>query len=807
MGTIISMLSWRGLVVAGAVTAALSGAAQPSSAAAAAGTIMTVAGGVGGPGLATTVAMGPTGVSFYNGRIYVSDGVVQAVGVTTGRLTTAAGGLSAYNLPSLGDGGPALDATMDAWASVVDPAGNLVIADDANSRIRVAAAKTGTFYGVKMTAGDIYTIAGTGQAGFSGDGGPALKAELDNPEGLAVDASGNLVISDTSNDRVRVLAVKTGTFYGKQMTANRIYTVAGDGHVGALGDGGPATKGELEPRGLAVDASGNLVIADVADARVRVAAAATGTFYGQKMTAGDIYTVAGGGTSGVAGNGGPATKAWLLPENVIFDSAGNLVVTDAGNSQVRVVAAKAGTFYGQPMKARDIYSVAGNGTEGFAGDGGPATAAELDFPGGLTADTSGNLVVADTNNDRVRVVAAKAGTFYGQPMTAGDIYTVAGTGALFYSGDAGAAAAAIFNAPGQVTVDGAGNVVISDFGNSRVRVRAARTAKFYGVPMTAGDVYTVIGDGTFGNSGDGGPATQAEIGSPGGTAVDGNGNLLLADTDNNQIQLLAAKPGTFYGQKMKAGDLYDVAGNGDGGFTGDGGPATAAELDFPSSLAMDAAGNLVLADSDNHRIRVVAAATGTFYGQPMTAGDIYTVAGDGTSGFSGDGGPALKAELGSPGGVTVDGAGNLVLADTDNNRVRVVAAKSGTFYGQKMKARDIYTVAGGGTAGLGDGGPATQAELGAPEAVAVDAAGNLIIADTGDSRVRVVAAKSGTYYGVAMTAGGIYTVAGDGVTGFSGDGGPGLDAELYSPSGVAVSSAGNLYISDAGTNRIRTVSG
>jgi trimeric autotransporter adhesin len=191
----------------------------------------------------------------------------------------------------------------------------------------------------------------------------------------------------------------------------------------------------------------------------------------------------------------------------------------------------------------------------------------------------------------------------------------------------------------------------------------------------------------------------------------------------------------------------------------------------------------------------------------MTAGDIYTVAGDGTAGFSGDGGPATSAEFNLPQGVAVDGAGNLLIADTDNNRVRVVAAATGTFYGRAMTAGDIYTVAGGGTDGLGDGGPATSAELAGPRGVAADGAGNLLIADTGNNRVRVVAAATGTFYGRAMTAGDIYTVAGDGKAGFSGDSGPATSAEFNGPSGVAVDGAGNLLIADTGSGRVREVAG
>jgi hypothetical protein len=252
-----------------------------------------------------------------------------------------------------------------------------------------------------------------------------------------------------------------------------------------------------------------------------------------------------------------------------------------------------------------------------------------------------------------------------------------------------------------------------------------------------------------------------------------------------------------------------VAGSGGcAGGIGDGGPATQANLCTAWGLAVDGAGNLVIADTFISRVRVVAESTGTFYGQAMTAGDIYTVAGTGAAGFSGDGGPATSAKVNTPYEVAVDGAGNLVLADTNNKRIRVVAETTGTFYGQAMTAGDIYTVAGNGRAGFsGDRGPATQAKLNFPGGVAVDGAGNLLIADTDNNRTRVVAASTGTFYGVAMTAGDIYTVAGNGQAGFSGDGGPGTHAEFSSPSGVTVDGTGNLLIADELTGRVREVAG
>jgi trimeric autotransporter adhesin len=456
----------------------------------------------------------------------------------------------------------------------------------------------------------------------------------------------------------------------------------------------PATKTALNsPIDVAVDGAGNLVIADEGTpqfpgpqrgSRVRVVAASNGTFYGQKMIAGDIYTVAGTiAGKGFSGDGGPAVKAaigeFLL--GVQVDTAGNLVLGTADNQRVRVVAARSGTFYGVPMAKGDIYTVAGNGTPGSTGDGGPATSAELDDPSGVTLDQTGNLLIGDTENDKVRMVAVKTRTFYGVPMTADDIYTVAGSVAADFCCDGGPATAAEMNGPATAITDHAGNVVLADETDNRIRVVAAGTGTFYGQSMTKGDLYTVAGTGVAHFSGDGGPATNAGLFNPSGVAVDGAGNLLIADQQDNRIRVVAVKTGTFYGRRMTAGNIYTVAGNGLSGFTGDGGPALAAEFNQPMAVAVDGTGNLVIADTNfgsapadmgNNRVRVVAASTGTFYGVPMTKGDIYTVGGNGQPGFAGDGGPATKAELDGPVGVGVTGAGNLLVADVNDGRIREI---------------------------------------------------------------------------------------------------------------------------------------
>jgi hypothetical protein len=763
-------------------------AARPAGRLAAAGTISTVAGGLGGPAKGRKVALGgPCGVGYGAGSVYVGSGtVVRKLNPVSGQVATVAG----IGLDRGEDSGiPAVDSGLsEVCKTVVDPHGNLVTVDTDGGVIAVVAATTGTFYQRPMTAGDIYAIANSiGINGYSS---------------VSVDRHGNLAVTNVGNNTIVVFAEANGTFYGQHMTAGGSYTVAGDFRRGYSGDGGPALAAKLDdPNGVTADGAGNLVFADLMNNRVRVVANKTGTFYGKKMTAGFIYTVAGNGTAGYSGDGGPATKAELAPEDVSVDSVGNLVLT--ADQKIRVVAVKTGTFYGQTMTAGDIYTVAGNGQVGFSGDGGPATAAEFSSPE-ANVDGSGNLVIADFGNQRVRVVAVKTGTFYGMKMTAQDIYTVAGNGTQDSSGNGGPALKAEFDSV-SVAVGGAGSMLISDNFGNHVRLVAGQTGTFYGQKMTAGDIYGVAGNGTAGFSGDGGPAAKAELQLPADVVADSAGNLIIADRDNMRVRVVAATTGTFYGQAMTAGDIYTVAGNGQFGYSGDGGPATKAKLYVPRGVAVDGSGNLVIADTGNARVRVVAATTGTFYGQAMAAGDIYTVAGDGSGAYSGDGGPATAAGI-DPYGVAVDGAGNLLIADGENNRVRVVAVKSGTFYGKKMAAGDIYTVAGGGCCGLGDGGRATAAELAIPDGVVVDGAGNLVIADTNDQRIRVVAVKTGTFYGRAMTAGDIYTVAGTGLPGFSGDGGAGTAAELYYPEGVTADGAGNLLIADS-SGRIRKITG
>jgi sugar lactone lactonase YvrE len=321
----------------------------------------------------------------------------------------------------------------------------------------------------------ITTIAGSGSAKSLGDGGPATEAQLFGPEQVAVDAQRNVYIADMQNNRVR-----------KVTPEGTISTFAGTGKLGALGDGGPATSASLYyPSGVAVDAQGNVYIADRNHARVR------------KVTPdGKISTIAGTGQVGpFKGDGGPATSATLSnPWSVAVDGQGNLYVADTSNQRVRKVSA-VGT----------ITTIAGTGTQGFSGDGGPATSARLHNPYGVAVDRQGNVYIADSENHRVRKVSG------------GTITTIAGTGSRGYSGEGGAATSAQLNWPWRVAVDGQGDVYIADSQNSRVR------------KVSAGKITTVAGTGKQGYSGDGGPASSAQVGYPNGVAVDGQGSLYITD--------------------------------------------------------------------------------------------------------------------------------------------------------------------------------------------------------------------------------------------------------------------------------------
>lgn len=656
------------------------------------------------------------------------------------------------------DSGIATTTNITPFSTVVDTGGNFYVADNRNHRV------------FKVSAvGAMVLIAGSGEPGFSGDDGPATIARLNYPSGLALDVNGVLYIADSENHRIRKVAIN-GT----------ITTVAGNGSATFGGDGGAATAASLiRPIGVSLDANGNLLIADSGNNRIR-----------KVVPTGVISTVAGGGIDGVIVAGGLATNALLgQPVGVAADANGNFFIVEFLNHRIRRV-----TNLGL------ITAVAGTGTNGFSGDGGLATDATISNPYAVAVDANAIIYVADSGNNRIRRIT-----------TNGTISTVAGDGSPQFSGDGGVAIGASLYLPTSVTTDTNGSVFIADFYNQRVRKITSD-----------GLIDTVAGNG----NGDGGLATRTNLGAD-GIASDAQGNLYVAD---------------YYGQRvrkvMRNGQIGTVAGNGAQGFSGDGGLAINAKLSYPTAVAVDATGNLYVVDTSNNRIRKVT-----------PNGVIITVAGDGTGTCgtcgnapfppppNGDGGPAINAKLYLPDDITVDTNGNLFLVEGYNSRIRKVTsngvistyvgggsnvvdgvpatsielyhpagvaadAYGNLFVGQSSNsvirkvASDgiISTVAGNGVYGFsGDGGSATGASINYPRVLAVDKIGNLYFASTYSERIRKV-----------TPSGIISTVAGNGINGFSGDGGQATDAKLNSPRGLATDPDGNVLISDGG-NRVRKV--
>jgi len=581
--------------------------------------------------------------------------------------------------------------------------------------------------------------------------------------------------------------------------------VAGNYVYGYYDDGGPATSGQLgSPTGVAVDSSGDIAIADTSDNAVRYVPTSSGTFFGHSMTAGDIYTIAGNGTAGYSGNGGSGRSAELSgPESVALNSNG-VAIADTANNVIRFVPMSSGTYFGVAMTAGDIYLVAGNHTAGSIGNGGAAASAELHSPDGVAFDGSGDLAIADTANNVIRFVSLTTTSHYGVSMTANDIYALAGTGTAGYSGNTGAATSAKLDAPEGLSFDSSGDVLIADTLNHVVRYVSSTTTTHFGQSMTANDIYTIVGNATSGNTGNGGSPTSAEVGNLADVTLDASGDVVLTDLTNDVARVVAASSGTLAGQSVTAGDIYALAGDGTGAQVYSG-AANTGELSAPSLVRADSAGDLVIADTYDNVIRFVPKSSGTYYGQTMTGGNIYTVAGTGTQGYTGNGGAATSAEINHPAGVAVDASG-IAIVDTRSFAIRFIPKSSGTYYGQSMTADHIYIVAGNVTAGYsGNGGAATSAELDFPDGVALDAAGDLLIADSVNNVVRFVPVVSGTYYGQSMTANHIYTIVGNHTAGYTGNGGVATSGELNAPYGASFDAAGDVLIADTNNGAVRFV--
>jgi uncharacterized protein (TIGR03437 family) len=637
--------------------------------------VYTVAGGAPAPTPAPAIASSinsPSGVAVdSSGNIYISgyNAVYKTdrAGVLTRVAGTARPGFS-------GDGGSALNAQLHSPQGVaIDSAGNVYIPDLSNGRIR------------KVSIGGIIsTVAGSTQSsGFSGDGGPAIDAVIAGPNGVAVDNAGNLYIADSVNLRIREVT-----------TDGVIQTIAGNGAQGYSGDGGPAIQASLGTylSGLCVDAAGNIYLSTNGTGSNRV----------RKISpTGIITTVAGAGPSGTTGVGGSAVNAQLYsPMGVAVDPGGNVFIADG----VRIL---------EVSTSGTLTSIAGTDKPGYSGDGGSATSALFQSAISVAVDNDGNVYVADFGNERVRRISAN-----------GTITTIAGNGSASYSGDGGPAILAQMNLPFAVASDSSGAFYTADYANHRVRRTSsdgiistvagggAATIVLDGVPATsvalgrisgvavseAGEIFVSDSDnfcvwkvGVNGNisryagslfrgfGGDGGLAVNAQLRVPWGLALDSADSLYIADEIDNRVRKVSSN-----------GIISTLAGNGVASYSGDGGPAASAGLNFPQSIAVDTLGNAYITDRNNSRVRMVS-----------PAGVITTVAGSGS--------------VALPSGIVVDGSGNLFVSDG----AHIFKLTNGTATIIAGYLIDVYTR---------DGGPALSAGLG-PLGLALGNGGAIYEAD------------------------------------------------------------------------------
>ncbi|MBK8576263.1 MAG: VCBS repeat-containing protein [Elusimicrobia bacterium] len=653
--------------------------------------IYTIAGnGTGGYATDDVVATGtqiksPAGVSLDSeGNVTIADTgnhrirfIPKTTGTYFGQSMTAN---YIYTIAGNGTGGYVADDVAATSTQIyspsgvsVDVAGNVYIADSTNHRIRFVPKTGGFYFGQTMTGGYIYTIAGNGTGTFGGDGGAATSAKVRDPFGVSLDADGNVYIGDYSNHRVRFIAKKTATYFGQAMTANSIYTIAGNGTGGYLGDNAAATSTRIyNPKGVSVDAGGNVYLADYNNKLIRFVPRANGTHFNQSMTAASIYTIAGKRTS----DSGVSNSTQIdYPHGVWADTGGNVVFVDKDNSRIRFVPKTNGTYFGQAMSANTLYTVAGNGTYSFSGEGTAAISAAMRDPRWATLDTDGNLYVADSSNHRIRFVPKTTGTFFGQAMTANYIYTIAGNGTGGFLADDVAATSTQINSPAGLSIDRDGNLYFGDQQNNRIRFIPKTSGTYFGQSMTANYIYSIAGNGTYSYSGDGGAATSATLRYPMGLTVDTAGNITFADNSNARIRFVPKTSGTYYGQLMTANYIYTIAGNGTSSFLADNMAATASRVASPFDVSVDPGGNIYIADTNNHRIRFVPNTSGTYFGQAMTANYIYTIGGNGNITYNGENAVGTIKTLYSPRGVYAAPNHMVYLSDSSNDKIRMIASE------------------------------------------------------------------------------------------------------------------------------------
>lgn len=673
------------------------------------GNIYTVAGNceseILGDGAKATLAPlnSPSGTAFDSeGNLYIVSSGSNAVRKVdkNGIITTVAGnGKMGYS----GDNGLAINATFCRPEGIaIDKEGNLYVSDYGNNVVRK----------IEKSSGIISTVAGNKNLNYPapiGDGGLATSALIRAPRGLAIDSQGNMFICDSYNNAVRKVDTKgiITTFVGNEFVgtpsgiaidpsgnmyiADRghdevlkidakgaVSTFAGNrnlDYTSAIGDGGPATKARLVgPTGVTLDKEGNVFICELFGNVVR-----------KVDKTGTITTVAGSykgneDNSGYEGDGGAATSALLSsPEYLAIDKDDNIIITDNGNNLIRKID-----------KAGIITSIAGNGSLSLFGDNSEAVSASFSDPYRIAADAAGNLYISDSGNNAVRKIDTK-----------GVITTVAGHGIAGYKGDKGPAASAELNYPDGVTVDKAGNLYICDHDNNVIRK-----------VDTTGIITTIAGNGKRGYLGDGKSAITASLAGPEDIAIDSVGNIYICDTGNNVIRKVDTNGiiTTVAGKRM-----FDIAQNGD--------LATSIDLKQPDTIALDALGNLYIGEWNKSDVLKV---------DPN--GKITRVAGNGTSGYSGDGSDAVNATFRGISALTIDKAGNMFICDCDNDVIRKVDTNGiiSTITGNAEIGREYKKGC------KGDGGPAVSALIYNPTGIALDPSGNIYIADVGNNVIREI---------------------------------------------------------------------
>jgi uncharacterized protein (TIGR03437 family) len=587
-----------------------------------------------------------------------------------------------------------------------------------------------------------YTISTIAGSSWNGDNGPATLAILTQAEGIVCDSAGNFYVADAANHRIRRIT-----------RAGAITTFAGTGVAGFSGDGGPASSAQLNsPYGLVMDGVGNLFVADLGNARVRIIG-----------VDGNIATIAGGGSLAPGGSseGSAATMiALAAPRNVALDGRGALYVSDFGGHRVYRVDLNGPSTGGNNA----LTTVAGNGAPGVAGDNGAATRAQLAYPAGIALDRNGALYIADSQNHLIRKVAGGVISSYARAVTPTGM-VIDGFGTL-YVADPGAGQILAFpaNAPPAAYASGALDLTFGADGYLYAsQVTTVVRVSFAGVSPI------VAGGGSLA-SGDGGAATNALLNHPSGVAGDALGNIYIADRDNHRIRKVALD-----------GTITTIAGTGIAGNLGDGGLATQAQLNGPSSITLDANGNLYIADTGNHRIRKISPA-GVIVAAPFTGlpSPVYALADSTGNVYVADTGlgailkrtPAgtitqLAANLGSPGGFALDSSGNFYFAEVKAKRVSKL---------------DIL----GNLTTIADG------VWNAPTGIALGSSGDLFVSDSGLERLLRV-----------DSTGSVTIVAGTGAAGLAGDGSDAANAQLNSPSGLAIDPFGAIYVADLDNNRVR----